>query len=162
MQRNSYPAATHRLEVLMSCRALRLAGFFALITAPAAAQQSSRPYTEGPVTNVSYVRVKPGRFDDYMAFVSGPYKQLMEAEKKAGIITAWNVYVSPEQDKNDWNLILTTTYKNMAALDNLDDRTDPMLKQVMGSTQKSNEGLVSRGEMRDLVGTRLLRELILR
>jgi hypothetical protein len=138
-----------------------LAGLVVLMVAPAAAQ-SSRPYTEGTVTNVSYVRVKPGRFDEYMAYVAGPYKQLMEAQKKAGIITGWAVYSSPNQDDKDWNLILTTTFKNMAALDNLDDRTDPILKQIMGSTEKASQGVVNRGEIRELVGDRLVRELIIK
>lgn len=143
----------------MPARTLALAGVLVLIAAPSAAQ-SSRPYTEGSVTNVSYVRVKPGRFDDYMAYLAGPYKQFMEAQKKAGIITGWSVYSSPEQNEKDWNIILTTTFKNMAALDNLNDRTDPIVKQVLGSNEKANQGMVSRGEMRELVGNRLVRELI--
>jgi hypothetical protein len=143
-------------------RALCVAGLLVLVAAPAAAQQSSRPYTEGPVTFVSYVRVKPGHFDDYMAYLAGPYKQLLEAQKKAGIITGWSVYSSPEQSEKDWNLILTTVFKNMAALDNLEDRTDPILKQVMGSIEKANQGSVNRGEMRELVGSRLVRELIIK
>lgn len=145
----------------MSRSPLCLAGLVVLMVSPATAQ-SSRPYTEGSVTNVSYVRVKPGRFDDYMAYVAGPYKQLMEASKKAGIITGWAVYASPNRDDEDWNLILTTTYKNMAALDNLDDKTDPILKQLIGSTEKANQGVVNRGEMRELIGDRLLRELIIK
>lgn len=146
----------------MCPRALHVAGSLVLAAAPTAAQQSSRPYTEGSVTAVAYVRVKPGRFDDYMAYLAGPYKQLLEAQKKAGIITGWSVFSSPEQNKEDWNLILTTTFKNMAALDNLEDRTDPILKQVMGSIEKANQGSVSRGEMRELVGNRLVRELIIK
>jgi hypothetical protein len=121
-----------------------------------------RPYTEGSVTNVSYIRVKPGRFDDYMAYLAGPYKQFMEAQKKAGIITGWSIYNSPVRDEKDWDIILATTFKNMAALDNLDDRTDPIVKQVLGSNEKANEGMVKRGEMRDLVGNRLIRELIIK
>jgi hypothetical protein len=139
-----------------------LVGLLVLVPTAGAAQQSSRPYTEGSVTNVSYIRVKPGRFDDYMAYLAGPYKQFMEAQKKAGIITGWGVYNSPGRDEKDWDIVLTTTFKNMAALDNLDDRTDPIVKQVLGSNEKANEGMVKRGEMRDLVGNRLMRELIIK
>lgn len=145
----------------MSRRAT-LVGLLVLLPVAGAAQQSPRPYTEGSVTNVSYVRVKPGRFDEYMAYLAGPYKQLMEAQKKAGIITGWGVYNSPGRDEEDWDIILTTTFKNMAALDNLDDRTDPIVKQVLGSNEKANEGMVKRGEMRDLVGNRLIRELVIK
>jgi hypothetical protein len=143
-------------------RRVLLAGLFFITTVPVSAQQSPRPYSEGAVRSVSYIRVKPGRFDDYMAYLAGPYKQFMDAQKKAGIITGWAVYNSPGRDEKDWNIVLTTDFKNMAALDNLDDRTDPIVKQVMGSNEKANEGMVKRGEMRDLVGNRLLRELIIK
>src|SRR5215210_4185994 len=110
----------------MPSRALYLFGFAIMLTGPATAQQAPRPYTEGPITDVQYIRVKSGHFDEYMTFLAGPYKQLMEGQKKAGVITAWAVYTSDNRDEDDWNIALATTYKNMAALDNLRDRTDPL------------------------------------
>jgi hypothetical protein len=86
----------------------------------------------------------------------------MEGLKKAGVIVAWGVYDSESRDQNDWNIALTTTYKNMAALDNLRDRVDPIQRQVFGSIERSSEAMVKRGEMRDIVGNRLLRELIIK
>ena len=52
----------------------------------------SKSYTEGTVTNVSSVRTKPGMFDAYMKWLDTTYKQLMEEEKKAGIIVDYAVY----------------------------------------------------------------------
>jgi hypothetical protein len=146
----------------MSRRATLQVGLLVLVSLRADAQQSPRPYSEGAVINVQYIRVKPGRFDDYMAFLAGPYKQLREGQKKAGIITGWNVYGSPARDEQDWNVVLTTSYKNMAGLDNLDDRSDPLTKQVYGSLEKDNEAMVKRGDMREIVGDRLIRELIIK
>ena len=146
----------------MSCRAVHLAGLALALAGPAAAQQSARPYTEGPVTNVQYIRVNPGHFDEYMTFLAGPYKQLMEGEKKAGVITGWAVYASDNRDEDDWNIALTITYKNMAALDNLQDRVDPIEQQVFGSLEKSSQAMVKRGEMRAIVGNRILRQLIVK
>jgi L-rhamnose mutarotase len=144
----------------MCRRPLYLIGFAFVLTAPVNAQQAPRPYTEGVVTDVQYIRVKPGHQDEYLAFLAGPYKQMMEAEQKAGIITGWSVYQSDNRDEEDWNIALTTNYKNMAALDNLRDRVDPINKQVYGSQDKSNEAMVKRSEMRDIVGNRQLRQLI--
>jgi hypothetical protein len=146
----------------MHCRALCLFGCALVLAVPATAQQASRPYTEGPVTEVQYIRVKPGHFDEYMTFLAGPYKQLMEGQKKAGVITGWAVYGSDNRDEDDWNIALATTYKNMAALDNLRDRVDPIDKQVYGSLEKSSDAMVKRSEMRDILGNRLLRELIVK
>jgi hypothetical protein len=146
----------------MRWRAPRLLGFILFFAVPAVAQQPARPYTEGPVTDVQFIRVKPGHFDEYMAFLAGPYKRLMQAQEKAGVIAGWAVYASDSRDQEDWNIALTTSYKNMAALDNLDDRVDPINKQVYGSVEQSSEALVKRGEMREIVGNRLLRQLIIR
>lgn len=143
-------------------RARNLVGFTLLLTVPAAAQQASRPYTEGAVTDVQYIYVKPGHFDAYMAFLAGPYKQLLEGQKKAGVITGWAVYASDNRDQEDWNIALATTYKNMAALDNLRDRVDPINRQVYGSMEKSSDAAVRRSEMRDIRGNRLMRELIIK
>lgn len=146
----------------MPCRAATLVGFALLLAVPVTAQQASRPYVEGAVTDVQYIRVKPGHFDEYMAFLAGPYKQLMEGEKKAGVITSWAVYSSDNRDDDDWNIALTTTYKNFAAMDNLRDRVDPVERQVYGTLEKSSDAMVKRGEMRDIVGHRLIRELIIK
>src|SRR3954466_3830384 len=113
----------------MSCHAAHLIGLTLLVAVPLTAQQS-RPYTEGPVTDVQFIRVKPGHMDEYLAFLAGPYKQLMDGEKKAGVITNWAVFSSDNRDENDWNIALSTTYKNMAAMDNLRDKVDPIDRQV--------------------------------
>jgi hypothetical protein len=144
----------------MLCRAANLVGLALVLAVPVTAQQTSRPYTEGTVTDVQYIRVKPGHIDEYMVFLAGPYKQLMEGEKKAGVITNWAVFSSPNRDEDDWNIALTTTYKNLAAMDNLRDRVDPIDQQVYGSMDKSNQAMVKRAEMRQIVGYRLLRQLI--
>ena len=146
----------------MRCQVKCVFGLLLVLVVPASAQQASRPYSEGSVINVQYIRLKPGQFDAYMAYLAGPYKQLMEGEKKAGVITSWAVYSSDSRDEKDWDLALTTTYKNLAAMDNLRDRSDPVVNQVFGSNEKSNEASIKRGEMRDAVGSRLLRELIIK
>jgi hypothetical protein len=132
-----------------------------LSTARLAAQD--RPYTEGSVTSVSYVRVKPGMFDKYMKYLDTDYKRLMDAQKKEGVILDYGVYTSPQQDEEDWNMVLTVTYKNMAALDNLRDRAEPISLRTLSTTpEKAAAASIERGAMRDQVGSRLLRQLILK
>src|SRR5208283_393382 len=45
--------------------ALVLAAVF-LVTPRIASAMSDRPYTDGPVSDVTFIRTKPGMFDDYM------------------------------------------------------------------------------------------------
>jgi hypothetical protein len=147
----------------LKARALgALVGFAAFIGVAGAAVAADRPYSEGVVVNVSSVRTEPGQFEAYMAYLAGPYKQLMEEMKKAGIIVDYAVYQVVPRSPNDPDLFLTTTYKNMAALDGLDARSDAITEKVFGNLQQQSTSTVSRGKLRTLVGDELIREMVLK
>jgi hypothetical protein len=149
------------LEIPM--RALSLPAVLVLSLVSSAAAQQPRPYTEGPVITLEFVRTKPGMFDKYMEYLDGNYKRLMEASKKSGIILDYGVYSSMQSSESDWNVVLTTTYRNMAALDNLRDRVDPVVASTLSQTpEQANQAFAGRGAMRDPVGARLVRQLILK
>ena len=143
-------------------RALLPALLLVSLTSTGVAQQP-RPYTEGAVVVMSYIRTKPGMFDKYMEYLGGNYKRLLEAQKKAGIVTDYAVYTSLPRTETDWDVLLTTTYKNMAAFDNLDDRTDPITASTLNQSRaQANQAFGDRSAMRDAVGGRLLRQLVLK
>ena len=81
------------------------------MAAPVCAQDA-KPYKEGHVTRVNFVRTKPGQFTGYMKYLDGPYKAQMEALKKAGLITGYAIYESDPHSAQDANLVLTITYPN--------------------------------------------------
>ena len=130
--------------------------------AATATAQDERAYTEGAVVIVSYIRTEPGMFDDYMRYLSSTYKKLMDEQKKAGIIMEYGVYGAEPRNETDPDLILTITYKNFAALDNLAERADPIERKVWSSLAKANEAELSRGKLRTQVGGQTLRQLILK
>jgi hypothetical protein len=127
----------------------------------AASGQEVKPYKEGQVTEVSYIKIKPGKFDDYMAFLDTTYKALMEANKKAGLIVGYAVYSAQARSPQDPDLILTTTYANMAALDKIDEG-DAVAAKVIGSTTVQNKAFADREAMREVLGGQLIRELVLK
>jgi hypothetical protein len=126
-----------------------------------AAAQQPKPYKEGPVVELSYIKVKPGRFDDYMKHLNGPYKALMEANKKAGLITSYAIYSTTARSPQEPDLILAVTYANMAALDRIDE-AEALAAKVIGPTDEQNKGMMDRSAMRDVLGSQLIRELILK
>lgn len=131
--------------------------------APASfAQSDELSYKEGPVVSVSYIRTEPGKFDEYMQYLATTYKQLMEEQKKAGIIVDYAVYSVSARTERDADVILTTTYANMAALDNLDEKTKAITAKIWGTRQASATASINRGKMRTQVGTELIRRLILK
>jgi len=132
-----------------------------LLTTTHASAQEARPYKDGPVTALSYIKVKNGRFDDYMTFLDTSYKPLMEAYKKAGLITGYAVYSATARTPQDPDLILSVTYANMAALDRTDE-FDVVSQKVAGSNAAQNKASIDRDAMRTPLGGDLIRELVLK
>jgi hypothetical protein len=124
--------------------------------------QEDHAYTQGPVMIVSFVRTQPGMFEEYMRYLASTYKHLMDENKKQGIIVDYAVYQTLPRDANDADVVLTVTYKNMAAFDNLQARTDPAIKQAFGSLAKAASSLADREKMRKQLGSQQVRQLILK
>ncbi len=124
---------------------------------------STRAYSEGPVTVISYVRTKPGMFERYMEYLNGQYKQNLEAEKAAGIVLAYTIHRSQARTPQDHDLILSVTYRNWAALDGLADRTDVVANRALQSTpQQRDQQFIDRAAMREVLGYRNYQQLLLR
>jgi hypothetical protein len=101
-------------------------------------------------------------FEEYMRYLASTYKHLMDSYKKRGIITDYAVYQALPRNPQDADLILTVTYKNMAAFDDLQARTDPSVKEVFGSLGKAASASVDREKMRKQLGSQLVRQLVLK
>jgi hypothetical protein len=142
----------------------RVAMLFALVLVAMTGStlaQEAKPYSEGAVRQVSFIKIKPGQFNNYMKYLDGPYKTAMEAAKKAGLITGYAVYETQARTPQDADLILTVNYANMAALDRTDE-ADAIRAKVMGSLSAQDKAAMGRESMRELIGSQLIRELVLK
>jgi uracil phosphoribosyltransferase len=132
------------------------------IVAPVTRAQEDHAYTQGAVTIVSFVRTEPGMFEDYMRYLSNTYKKIMEAQKKKGIVTEYAVYQTLPRNAEDADVILTVTYKNMAAFDTLQAQSDPVIKEAFGSLSKAASASADREKLRKQLGSQMVRQLILK
>lgn len=128
----------------------------------AASRAEDAPYTEGPVLDMTYVKIKAGGFDQYMKFLSTDWKALNEALKKDGTILSYKIVSSNSLNRDDWDLMLVIEYKNMAAFDGLDAKTRVLMEKMAGSMAKADEAATQRGEVREILGEKIGRELILK
>ena len=79
--------------------------------------QDERQYADGPVTEVDYLQVEYGHFEEYIDWLNSTWKPTMEATKKAGLIIDYKVFRATPKSPDQPNVYLRITYKNMAALD---------------------------------------------
>jgi hypothetical protein len=123
--------------------------------------EDERAYTEGPVTEVNYIGVEYGHFEEYIDWLNSTWKPTMEATKKAGLIIDYKVFRLTPRSPDRPNIILWITYKNMAALDKGVEQ-EAVAKKVIGSTEVQNKARVGRNEYRRVLGSEYIRELILK
>jgi hypothetical protein len=122
----------------------------------------SKSYTEGTVSEVTSIRTKPGMFDAYMKWLDTTGKQLREDEKKAGLIIDYSVYSVTPRSPHDPDIYLVITYKNMAALDGLSDRVEPLQKKIWATRDAAAKAAVDRESLREVLGTEQIRRLDLK
>jgi hypothetical protein len=146
-----------KIRLLGALGAMLLALPFASVAA-----DDGYAYTEGSVSNVTSVRTKPGMFDTYMEFLSKTFKPMMEEQKKAGLVLSYAVYAGAPKTPAEPDLYLVVEYKNMAALDDLNAKTDPISKKFYASLAASNKAAADRESVRQILGNELIRQLILK
>ena len=145
----------------MKNRALHFAAYALIGVATAAGAQDSRPYKEGNVVELSTIKIKPGQFENYMKYLAGPYKDLMEANKKAGLVVSYAIYANRARNPQDADLYLTTTYANWAALDRVEEGM-AVAARVAGSQVARDRAFADRGTMREVLGSNVVQELVLK
>ena len=128
--------------------------------------QDVRQYSEGPVTEVNYIQVEYGHFEEYIDWLNSTWKPTMEAMKKAGLIIDYKVFQASPKSPDQPNIFLYLTFKNMAAYaGNIGDKgieQEYVARKVIGSTEFQNKKRVERSEYRKVLGIELIREIILR
>jgi hypothetical protein len=130
-----------------------------LMAGAAQAQTAERTYDNGPVWTVGYIETKAGMFDEYMAYLSGPWKALQEAAKKRGDILEYHVLAVDSPRDHEPDVILLVEFKNMGVFDRSLADLDKDTAAVFGSGPKSNQAAVKREEIRVLHGGVTAREL---
>lgn len=148
----------------MQLRSRVLGTLFAMfgLMALAGTAAADPSFNEGPVSVVNSIRTEPGMFDAYMSWLQSGWKKSMEAQKAAGIVVDYHVYLTRPRSPSEADVYLVVTYKNMAAFDGLSDRVEGVMEKVMGTRDQMNQASIERGKMRTMVGSEVIREAILK
>ena len=123
--------------------------------------QVNRPYHNGSVWNIAFIRIRPGMDTAYMNYLAGQWKTEQEAQKKDGNILSYKVLSVEGHTTGEFNLMLMTEYKNLATMEANEDKADAVAQRVIGNDEKQMQGYKERLEIREVMGDRLAREIIL-
>ncbi|HXY13713.1 MAG TPA: hypothetical protein VEI26_04345 [Terriglobales bacterium] len=134
---------------------------FAALFVPALFAQEH--YTEGPVWRVSLIRVKPTQMDAYLTSLRQSSKPLLDEEKRQGAIMDYKIFLKETKSSpEDWDLCLAVEYKNHAAMDGFAAKGEAIRDKILGGKQQAQQVGEKRTEMRELISSELLQEIMLK
>jgi len=123
--------------------------------------QVNRPYRNGSVWSIAFIRIKPGMDTAYLNYLAGPWKANQEAAKKEGLILSYRVIAAEGHTPAEWNVMLMTEYKDLATMEANEDKGDALAQKMVGNDEKQMQGYKDRSEIREIIGDRLAREIVL-
>src|ERR1035438_6980947 len=100
-----------RVIAVLAFAAMLLPNLLLAQTAPA------RPFHDGPVWNITFVKAKPGVGLKYMEYLATDWKTEQEALKKAGLILNYMVITTEPHSPTDFDIMLMTEFKDLATME---------------------------------------------
>ena len=123
--------------------------------------QVRRPYRNGSVWTLAFIRMKPGMETAYLNYIATDWKKEQEELKKAGLSVSYKVLTTEGHNAADFNIILMTEYKDLATLEANEAKQDALAQRVVGDDEKQRQGYRERLEIREVLADRLAREIVL-
>ncbi len=120
-------------------------------------------YTEGPVWNVTTIRVKPAHMDDYLMNLRQGWKLFCNEAKRQGDIMDCRAFLKQTRSgPQDWDIALAVLYKNHAQMDGQAAKFEALRDKLFGGKQPAQQAAEKRTEIREILTTDLLQEIMLK
>jgi len=153
--------SNHERENRMkNMKALLIAALGVACLATSVSWAADRPYTMGPVWTVTLVRVKYGMDQQYLTDLAGNWKKVMDEAKKQNLVVSYKILDGGSANKDDWNLIILVELKSWATLDTPPETFDAIAEKMVGTEKQQLETLIKRSDVREVVGTKNLQEIV--
>jgi hypothetical protein len=123
--------------------------------------QQAKPYHDGPVWDIAFIKAKAGMEDRYLRYLADDWKREQEAMKKAGYVLDYKVIVTEPHGPQDFNVILMTEFKDLATMEANAEKAEALGQQLFGGQSKVESGYQDRASYREVIAGRLGREIIL-
>jgi len=124
------------------------------------ARAEDKPYTEGHVWVITLVKVKYGMRDVYLNEAIPLRKKVEDEAMKQGLLLSSHTLAGNPANRDDFDVVFLEEFKNWAAFDGISAKTDAIEEKIVGTQDKLNQILVKRADIRDVLGTKAMQELL--
>jgi hypothetical protein len=134
-----------------------------LLLGLSASAQIYRFYRPGTIWSVTTIRMKAGMDPAYLQYLDTQLKKDSEAQIKAGYMKSYKLLRAVDDDETSWNLLILREYPNLASIEANEEKADALSRQTLGEDDlKQMKGYEDRSKVREVLTTRMTRELILK
>jgi hypothetical protein len=117
-------------------------------------------YKDGSVWQVGLIKSSANMSRDYLNSLKNSWVAVHEEGVKQGLIVSYKILSGSSSNPDDWDIMLLTEFKSMAAMEAAQDKWDPIEKKVLGSEDAMKKLNESRISIRTVYGGKLLREVL--
>lgn len=142
-------------------KALGMTLFFLAVFGAIASFAQNPNYDNGPIWRVVYYHIKPGQAEPFWKDFRENVKPSYEALKKEGIVTDYKVWTNPTVDHpQDWDVAVGLLFANWAAMDQADSKAATIVAKHYGSRDAMIEAGKKRNDLREVIASKLAREVM--
>jgi hypothetical protein len=107
--------------------------------------------------------VKPTAMYAYLTSLQQSSKPILEEQKRNGTIMDYKFFLKETKNTpEDWDVCLAIEYKNHAAMDGLAAKGELARDKILGGKQPAQQLSEKRAEIREVISSELLQEIILK
>jgi hypothetical protein len=141
-------------------KALLAGGIAATLTITVAAQVH-KYYNNGTVWTVTQIKIASGMDQMYLQYLDTQFKKSEDAQIKAGFEKSYRIFRTMD-DGGAWNMLILREYASLASMEANEEKSDALSQQTEGTDQAQMQGYQDRSKYREVVATKVMRELILK
>ncbi len=123
------------------------------------AYSQEKAYKDGTVWTVAFIKSEANMGDDYLKSLKTTWVAVHEEAIKQGLVLSYKVLAGASANPGDWDIMLMTEYKSLAAMEGQDDKWEAIFKKIVGNEEASKQLNETRMKMRTIYGDKLMREI---
>jgi hypothetical protein len=122
------------------------------------AQEKS--YKDGSVWQIGFIKANANMNVEYLNNLKNNWKVIRDEAVKQGLILSYKILQGSAANPEDWDIMLMTEYKSLAAMEASEDKWEAISKKIIGGEDAMKKLNESRVSMRTIYGGKLLKEVI--
>ena len=130
------------------------------LTLTSALYAQEKTYKDGSVWQVGFIKVSANMTIDYLNNLKANWKATHDEAVKQGLIVSYKILEGTAANPEDWDIMLMTEFKNLAAMEGSEDKWEAISKKIIGGEDAMKKLNESRVSMRTIYGGKLLKEVV--